>query len=525
MNAQSGLPPAVNGEMRALVDLARALAGVITDEQRAGALIARHVAAFIGDGVSLALIPVEGTELVRVGSTHCDHAPAEDGPPNGQEPPAADRSADHPSSPCAGEISYDLPGPAGRPITISGRSPIAAALNDGEPVVLSAGDSPAGQLALPETELTPWADRYGVSSLAVLPVRVQGRIAGVVTMTRDDGRPPYTEAEIAFAQALTDVAAVSLEVGRMLVNSTTALEELRQQNELMNGVSDAIIACDETCAIINWSQAAERMYQYEEGEVLGCDLFALLGTEFATTDGRTVTRDEMIEELRTIGSWHGALCERRADGVQVETVSSLTALTGLDGRITGMVSVNRDVTEQRQKEYLASHDALTSLSNRRGLFEKLNKTISRCRQEGGHLAVLFFDLDRFKPINDTLGHKAGDEVLCITAERLARTLRQEDFVGRLGGDEFVAVAQHLAHPEEAELLAQRLLDAVSEPIVLGGRTVSVTSSVGIVVTQSPPADTDTPDRLLRAADSAMYKAKQSREGNTLVARRPPDFAA
>ena len=153
---------------------------------------------------------------------------------------------------------------------------------------------------------------------------------------------------------------------------------------------------------------------------------------------------------------------------------------------------------------MAAHDSLTGLVNRRILMESLTNALLSRRSREREVAVLFFDLDDFKPINDTLGHDAGDRVLVEVGNRLARSAREGDLVARFAGDEFVVLVRGVASADEAETAAARLVAAVRVPIPVAGRTVVVSASVGIAF----PGEHDSAADALRAADRDMYEAKR-----------------
>jgi diguanylate cyclase (GGDEF)-like protein/PAS domain S-box-containing protein len=174
----------------------------------------------------------------------------------------------------------------------------------------------------------------------------------------------------------------------------------------------------------------------------------------------------------------------------------------------GWVATFEDVTEwrkaQAQISYMAHHDALTGLANRTQLVKKLEKVLAVLPLKGGSVAVHFIDLDRFKKVNDTLGHEGGDFLLKTAAERLRSVTRVNDVVARLGGDEFVVVQIGVGSKDQAEDLASRLTSAVTAPMKFREQSIIATVSVGVALT---PADGNDPERLLKSADLAMYKAK------------------
>ncbi len=176
--------------------------------------------------------------------------------------------------------------------------------------------------------------------------------------------------------------------------------------------------------------------------------------------------------------------------------------------------LQEEVAERQQAEervmHLANHDALTGLPNRRLLIDRLGQALALAHRENHQVAVLFMDLDRFKTINDSLGHMTGDALLQNVARRLSETLREGDTVSRLGGDEFVVVLPSLDQPKAAEKVALKLVDALAPPIHLGGQELRVSASIGISLFPEDGRDTET---LLRNADSAMYHAKDMGRNN------------
>lgn len=166
----------------------------------------------------------------------------------------------------------------------------------------------------------------------------------------------------------------------------------------------------------------------------------------------------------------------------------------------------KDVTDRVWLERQALHDPLTKLPNRLLLMDRARQALTRLHRSQGLVAILFIDLDRFKTINDNLGHALGDHLLISLASRLAKMMRDSDTIARLGGDEFVVLAEDLQTDADALAVAERVLHALEEPFVVGSREVSMLASVGVSVSHDPEAD---PEALLREADVAMYRAKRS----------------
>ena len=180
------------------------------------------------------------------------------------------------------------------------------------------------------------------------------------------------------------------------------------------------------------------------------------------------------------------------------------------GRIIGTFGISRDVTAQINAEnalaYQALHDPVTGLANRAALMDRLAQALVGMERHPGQLAVFYVDLDHFKEINDSFGHDAGDQVLAEVGGRLSALSRRVDTVARLGGDEFVILCGALSDEDDVRLIGDRIVRGIGAPYIEDGRDLSVTCSVGIVVTHDPFAK---PDQLVREADEAMYAAKQA----------------
>jgi len=216
---------------------------------------------------------------------------------------------------------------------------------------------------------------------------------------------------------------------------------------------------------------------------------------------------ELVEQRRALAlNFEPLLFERtRPDG---RTLLIAREPLYIDGRIAGLVTTYTDITDRKRIEaeirHLAHHDVLTGLANRSLLDARLQQAIADARRGGQRLAVLFIDLDRFKNINDSLGHHIGDELLVQVADRLRGEVRETDTVARLGGDEFVIALQGLNEASDAARITEGLLETLSAPYVVGGTELHATPSIGISLF---PDDAKDANALLRNADTAMYHAK------------------
>ncbi|HUX63706.1 EAL domain-containing protein [Sulfuricella sp.] len=275
-----------------------------------------------------------------------------------------------------------------------------------------------------------------------------------------------------------------------------ALESERRFRDLAETAHDGIIMTDPQGKIAYFNRAAERMFGYRRHQMLGQMIGRVLPEPlFCQPD----------EGLQRTSVWEGQ--GRRRDGAIFMVEGSSSVFEGSTGRF--ITYVLRDLTERKQFErqlmHLANHDPLTNLPNRKFFRERLGISLDEAALNGEQLALLFLDLDRFKLINDTLGHALGDKLLLIVAERLAGCFRKGDVLARQGGDEFVVALQGLSGRQDTVLVAQKILDALAHPFQLEDHEVFVSASIGIAF---HPLDAIDADNLIRCADSAMYQAKE-----------------
>jgi diguanylate cyclase (GGDEF)-like protein len=193
--------------------------------------------------------------------------------------------------------------------------------------------------------------------------------------------------------------------------------------------------------------------------------------------------------------------------------AQLLAHTEIDGNVESVSLVARDISEikaaEEQLRELATHDKLTGLANRALLYDRLDQALARFLRLGHGLAVMYCDLDNFKPVNDRLGHDAGDAVLVEISNRIREVVRETDTAARVGGDEFVVLVEGVRDRELLQTVASRLIEVVSRPIVLPAGPVQVGVSVGVVLAGE---GSDDADRLMMLADQTMYQAKAAGRG-------------
>ena len=206
-------------------------------------------------------------------------------------------------------------------------------------------------------------------------------------------------------------------------------------------------------------------------------------------------------------------CFVRSDGTEVHCEWFNSALTDADGQVTSIMALVQDVSAKiqiaRQQHYLANHDSLTGLLNRAAFQGRLEQSLLHARHNDGSVALLFIDLDGFKHVNDAEGHRAGDEVLRIVAQRIASTVRAGDTMARLGGDEFLVMLDREVTREVTDTIGHRIIDALQQGMTVDGRELRIGASIGVAV--YPPLEGDI-DALMNRADQAMYAAKRAGKG-------------
>ncbi|NOX75472.1 MAG: EAL domain-containing protein [Gammaproteobacteria bacterium] len=222
---------------------------------------------------------------------------------------------------------------------------------------------------------------------------------------------------------------------------------------------------------------------------------------------------QMWQSLHDNGHWQGEIWNRRKNGEVYPEWMVLTAIAGAAANAKSQpaqyVALFNDISEQKRTEehirHQAYHDALTGLPNRLLFSDRLEQALAQARRINETLAVMFIDLDRFKNINDSLGHAVGDQLLQDIAQRLAQCTRDEDSVARMGGDEFTVLLPRVRQQDDLDRIARKILHSLSQPLTVEGHELTVTASIGISLF---PADGDRPDVLMKNADSAMYEAKE-----------------
>src|SRR5664279_2557824 len=292
-------------------------------------------------------------------------------------------------------------------------------------------------------------------------------------------------------------------------------EELYRAHQLLqtvlNAIPQRIFWKDRNCTYLG----CNRIFATDAGlnnpaEIIGKSDFDLVWSKTAEVYR---TDDKLVMEQGSPKLGYEEI-QDRPDGGRVWLRTSKLPLWDREGKVAGVIGTYEDITGRKVAEdrvqFLAYYDALTELPNRTLLQDRLSKALAGARRRHDKVALLFLDLDRFKDINDSLGHSVGDLLLQEVAERLKRFAREQDTVARLGGDEFLVVLTGLKHVVDAAVAAERLMDAMTAEIVVQGHSLSISCSLGISMFPEHGADGET---LIKNADAAMYSAKDNGRNN------------
>lgn len=289
--------------------------------------------------------------------------------------------------------------------------------------------------------------------------------------------------------------------------SSAERDQLAQK--VFNHTPAGIILTDEAHRIISINPATSQITGYEPFELLGHTVFGLIKLE------PPLTIDSLQALIAERGNWNSELEVTRKTGDVIPVGIRATRVDDPhSGAPANYIWILADITERRQAEermrHIAQHDALTGLPNRLALLMRLAQLLPDARRHQWILGVMFIDLDRFKIINDTLGHQVGDELLREVACRLSAVVRETDYVARLGGDEFVIILPAIGMPADAAIVANKIIAALSAPIQVDGHELHTSPSIGISLFPDDGPDGDT---ILKNADTAMYHAKAAGRNN------------
>jgi diguanylate cyclase (GGDEF)-like protein/PAS domain S-box-containing protein len=347
------------------------------------------------------------------------------------------------------------------------------------------------------------------------PLRIAAEAVLAATVSRQQSRYEALIFRLK-AGAFVFLALVSIVLGLAIMAGLQARRIARQAEEeqrlaarmqlqaaAMESAANAIFATDAALRIVWVNAAFERLSGYAAQEILG-------HTPALLTQGLPGAAASQDAWARVVAGevWRGEARLRRKSGELFSVEQTITPIRGESGAVEQVVAVLDDITEQLQAreriQHMARHDLLTHLPNRAAFLERVGEAVARAQRAGSLVGVVLLDLDRFKEVNDTLGHSTGDALLCAVGQRLAAGLRQTELLARLGGDEFALVLEGLADVAQARQAVERLVAALGESFEVGGHSLQASASLGVALY---PADGVEGVELLRHADLAMYAAK------------------
>lgn len=293
--------------------------------------------------------------------------------------------------------------------------------------------------------------------------------------------------------------------------------EARLGSAVVQSMAQAVVVTNQVGTIVRINPAFEELYGYGERDALG----RRAGFYRSDRHDREFYR-AMWRDLAERGHWQGEVWNRHRDGRALLVWASIDAVRDENGQVAHYVALYQDITEKKHAEnemwFGANHDALTRLPNRRLFQDRLDKALAVAERSAEKVGLLFVDLDRFKPVNDTYGHAVGDALLVLVAQRLNALVRGSDTVARLAGDEFVVLLAGVAGAADVRRVADGVVAEIARPFDVNGLHLEISASVGVVFFPDHGRDVDT---LLHIADQAMYRAKAAGRNGYVVADIAP----
>lgn len=325
---------------------------------------------------------------------------------------------------------------------------------------------------------------------------------------RKDGTIFYEKASIVpilLNKKIVNYLAIKLDITKYVKQK----ESLELSSIAFDNIQEGVLICDKNKKIITVNNAFENISGYDRLELLG-KTPRILQSGYHDK----VFYNKMWTSINENNYWRGKIYDRRKDGEIIPIWLNISALRDKDGKFSKFIAVHTNLKEiietQEKADFLAYHDPLTKLPNRAKLEEDLAYNISIAKRNESNLFVLFIDLDRFKIINDTLGHQIGDELLKVLAQRLKKVLRDTDTIARMGGDEFIVVLDSSKTKKAAGYVCQRILELIKEPIKVKSHVLNTSASIGVSMYPNDGTDIST---LIKNADTAMYHAKEKGKDN------------
>ncbi len=386
--------------------------------------------------------------------------------------------------------------------TPQGRGPAGACIRSGHMQIFKISDA----------NFQPWradALRFGFQAIAGIPLIVRGEVYGALML--------YSRNENDFNESAT-LQRLSGIASRICVALEMAMdqEQLRLLSSALASAGNSIFITDPTGRIQWVNNAFTRLTGYTAKEAIGQSPALLKsGKQDAAY------YQKLWKTIQQGQTWSSETVERHKTGMLYTVQQTITPIQDENGKITHYISILDDISSQKEIsariQYMAHFDALTALPNRALFYDRLRQVLAQAKRNGLSSALMYLDLDRFKAVNDTLGHHIGDLLLQEVAKRITDCVRKTDTVSRLAGDEFTVLLPQVNGSQDAALIAEKITAALAQPFHLDGHEVNIGSSTGIAFY---PADADSDEALIKCADSAMYAAKKQGRGTFSFFRTP-----
>ncbi|ADQ83748.1 EAL domain-containing protein [Methylovorus sp. MP688] len=339
-------------------------------------------------------------------------------------------------------------------------------------------------------------------SFVIIPIFVHAHWWGVIMIERDHAASTVTSQELGALMSIGRSFGVAIQ-------RESSDHRLHQAKIAFESTAEGIFITDDELRTIAINQGFTDITGYTEDDVLG-NIPNVLEADLKKPEPHR----EIWKALTREGRWRGEFWNQRKNNEQYAEWVTLTAVNNEEGKVINYVGVFADISEikhsQSRLNELVNRDPLTGLPNRRLMHELLDHAIKYAEREQNEIALLFVDLDRFKAINDTLGHQMGDKLLFEVSQRIRAAVRDSDAVARLGGDEFIVMMDVLREREDAAKVAKKIISSLQNEFLIDGRELFISASVGISVY---PDDSLDVDGLIKAADIAMYQVKNKGKNN------------
>ncbi|ABA58084.1 diguanylate cyclase/phosphodiesterase with PAS/PAC and GAF sensor(s) [Nitrosococcus oceani ATCC 19707] len=341
-----------------------------------------------------------------------------------------------------------------------------------------------------------------IKRFLALPFYHHNSLLGIIGIANRD--KPYDKSLINYLNPLLSTCGSILDAYHNDQRRKNAESRLRLTAKVFESTVEGVIITDTKAYVVDVNEAFTHITGIARSEIMGRHLSTL-----QTKQEKPISFQRVRHAIKSTGQWQGELWSQRKNGEIYPLWVTANAVRNSKEEITHFVAIFSDITLRKQTEqrlyYLAHHDALTGLPNRSLFLDRLEHAIHHAQRHHHRIAVLFIDLDRFKFINDTLGHPIGDILLKQVAERMRLNIRAEDTIARLGGDEFTVIIENFTDTSAISLITQKIISACEKPFNIKGNELFVSASIGVSLY---PEDGHEASMLLQRADAAMYQAKK-----------------